>query len=158
MNITSPIVIAVSLFLVGCLTQIDLSMISPQMSKEQVIAALGKPKNVAVQGRTEYFTYESEASYFDGRIGGEFLYVRFIDGKVESYGRKGDFDSTKNPAIDVNTRSTVDTKITQAGGGSIDLEVELRRLDRLRKDGLISDADFESQKKKLLERAIDQPK
>ena len=29
-------------------------------------------------------------------------FVRLVNGKVESYGKVGDFDSAKNPALDIN--------------------------------------------------------
>jgi hypothetical protein len=31
-------------------------------------------------------------------------FVRLKDGKVESYGKAGDFDSAKNPALDVTIK------------------------------------------------------
>lgn len=157
MKLSLLFLISSLILLPGCLTQKDLSKISVGMSKQDVIAQLGKPKDVAVQGRVEYFTYEGEAGYFDGRIGGDFKFIRFIDGKVESFGKKGDFDSTKDPTININTKSTVEGSVTTKGSPAFDLEVELRKLDRLKKDGLINEADFEAQKKRLLEKASGNP-
>ena len=86
----------------GCMSSPNMAKINLGMSKQDVISKLGNPRNVAAQGNYEYFTYEGEASYADGKLGGEYYFVRFVGGKVESYGRRGDFDSTKNPAVDIN--------------------------------------------------------
>ncbi len=94
-----------SLLLAGCLLDPDMSKVSLGMTKQEVIAALGKPETVAAKGNYEYLMYEGEASYSDGRLGGEFYFVRLVDGKVESYGKKGDFDSTKNDALDINIKT-----------------------------------------------------
>lgn len=98
-------VLSAVLILAGCLSRPDFARINIGMSKEEVIARIGEPRNIAAQSGLEIFTYEGEASYADGKLGGEFYYVRFVNGKVESYGNKGDFDSTKNPAMDINIKT-----------------------------------------------------
>lgn len=65
------------------------------MTKDEVINAIGTPDSTAAQGAAEYleyqhFVYASLNHY-------EYFYVRLINGKVDSYGRRGDFDSTKPP-------------------------------------------------------------
>ena len=42
--------------------------------------------------------------YLNYRIGHDMLYIRIIDGCVESYGRLGDFDSTKVPETTLNLK------------------------------------------------------
>lgn len=39
-----------------------------------------------------------------GTLVAEEFFVRIIDGKVDAFGEKGDFDGTKNPAIDVTVK------------------------------------------------------
>lgn len=151
MKMIALLTVAVAVAAAGCVTRKDLTKLSLGMSKAEVIAELGKPKYDSVQGRAEYLTYESERSYFDGQVGGDFLYVRLIDGRVESFGQRGDFDSTKDPTLQVITRSTIDATISGDRASAADIESELRRLDLLRKAGLISDADYESAKAKLLD-------
>jgi len=50
------------------------------------------PDRVAAKGNTEYLIY----SYRNDEY-----FIRLIDGKVEAYGRQGDFDSTKDPTMNL---------------------------------------------------------
>jgi len=77
-------------------------------------------------------------------------FVRFINEKVESYGNMGDFDSTKDPRqviIDKTDKITIDSV------NKFDLATELAKLDKLKKDGLISAEDYEVLKKRAIEKA-----
>jgi hypothetical protein len=69
------------------------------MSKAQVIEALGRPHQVAAQGRAEYLTYNLPRSGSDDVWYGRTVpyFVRIVDGKVESYGVRGDFGTTVQP-------------------------------------------------------------
>jgi len=130
------------------LSKPDLSKISIGMSKQEVLAELGDPHDVARQGDVEYLTYNFDHP-FDGRPAiVDSYYVRFVDGAVESYGRKGDFDSTKDPAVEVR-----EVRVERDGAEEpCDLYSELRKLEELRADGLLTDEEFKDQKKKVLER------
>jgi len=132
------------LALTGCLSRPDFSRISIGMTKDEVIAKLGKPRNRAVNGDTEFFTYEGEASYADGRLGGEFYYVRFLSGKVLSFGNKGDFDSTKDPALNINLKQQ------RQPTGSKDVAGELKKLQTLRDENLISE-ELQRLRQKILD-------
>jgi outer membrane protein assembly factor BamE (lipoprotein component of BamABCDE complex) len=130
-----------------------LNKISVGMTKEQVIAAIGEPVSKAAQGGAEVFRYHlstPEQMMWTG--GHNEYYVRFVEGRVESFGRMGDFDSTKNPTIEVRTDSNVqsDSKVKIDDSG--DLYTELKKLDELKKQGIITEQEFETQKKKLLDR------
>jgi hypothetical protein len=59
-----------------------------------VIAMLGNPYSVSATESTKYI------NYLLGR--NQMHYVRIVDGFVESYGRVGDFDSTKVPEQTMN--------------------------------------------------------
>ena len=145
--------IAISVTLSGCLIGPDLSKISPGMKKSEVIKALGKPRNVAVQKNVEYLEYEGEAGYADGKLGGKFYFVRLLDGVVESYGNKGDFNSTKNQTIDYNinqkTSGSVDQNITTTT--KKDLYTELKKLQTMKEEGIITQDEFNSLKRKAIE-------
>lgn len=70
------------------------------MTKQQVIAVMGPPTSVSAQGDTEYLRYMlSESGRAEYRGVRAPYFVKLIDGKVESFGRVGDFDSTKPPTI-----------------------------------------------------------
>jgi len=127
----------------GCSLGPSFDRIAVGFSKEQVEKALGKPDTIAVQGKTEDWKYEDDSWYF----------VRFIDAKVESFGSSGDFDSTKDKTekiiIDKIDRITSDKTVNT----SFDLATEISKLDKLKKDGLISAEDYELLKKKAIEKA-----
>jgi hypothetical protein len=101
--------IAIIAFLVGCTTSSDaLTELSVGMSKSEVIKLLGKPDSVSAKSGMEYLTYtlRTETSFTRNTWGYQGQYfVRLVNGRVESYGRVGDFDSTKDPTINVNIRN-----------------------------------------------------
>lgn len=116
-------------------TQENLNKISVGMTKQEVITQIGTPSSTAAKEGIEYLTYQLT----DGTSGGEAaacagvgvltlgltyalpdcrggrendFYVRLVNGKVDSYGRRGDFDSTKVPeaTINVNKKVTVENE------------------------------------------------
>ncbi len=90
--------------LAGCINmpkQSLLNRISVGMNKAEVIQTLGEPNSSAAQGNTEYFKYLMD----NWPLAPKPCFVRFIDGKVESYGNLGDFDSTKDPTIRVKFKA-----------------------------------------------------
>lgn len=80
-----------------------MNRISLGMSKNDVIRALGRPVSVSATDRTEYLNYRFAEETWNApdRVP---YFVRFRDGKVDAYGRLGDFDSTKTPAFNVNVK------------------------------------------------------
>ncbi len=89
---------------VGCATEDRINKVSAGMSKAQVIAAMGNPSSTAGEGETEYLNYNLLVR---GPLGGATpiqnqYFVRLRNGKVDAYGRKGDFNSTKDPTQNVN--------------------------------------------------------
>ena len=92
-----------AVLLVGCATSksLNLSSISIGMDKQKVITLKGEPFRVAAIDGLEYFVYRG----FDKELfkpNGFMVYeafIRFKDGKVEAYGRLGDFDSTKHKEL-----------------------------------------------------------
>lgn len=77
------------------------------MSKGDAIDALGDPVSVSAINGVEYLNYRFTETRDDVVYHRETPYfVRIINGKVESYGRSGDFDSTKTPTVKVETVTT----------------------------------------------------
>ena len=70
----------------------DFSKIKIGMSRGEVIAVKGKPFETAAKDGTEYLFYQEPYELKE-------YFVRLVDGKVDSYGRVGDFDSTKDPTL-----------------------------------------------------------
>ncbi len=100
------------LLLSGCTTAAKLNEISLGMSKQKVIEVLGTPSTTSATKGVEYMIYEFYGAW-DGRMrikgGSKNYFVRIKDGIVESYGQKGDFDSTKIS----ETKSTIDLNINK---------------------------------------------
>ncbi len=80
----------------GCATAPNFNGISLGMSKADVIKTLGSPSSVSAKGNTEYLKYELSPGLRTGDVNPPEYFVRLINGKVESYGKVGDFDSTKD--------------------------------------------------------------
>src|SRR5665213_367646 len=89
-------VICATAFLFGCATAGQMNRLSLGMTKQQVIDVMGTPHSVAAHENTEYLNYfltEDETKAYYGTTTPYF--VRLINGKVDAYGRRGDFDSSK---------------------------------------------------------------
>jgi hypothetical protein len=92
--------------LVGCATAPRMNRLSVGMTKQDVCSTLGDPDSSASPGGgVEVLRYElttKERPY--GLISREY-FVRLVNGKVESYGKMGDFDSTKDPTLNFNIKN-----------------------------------------------------
>jgi Small protein A (tmRNA-binding) len=103
-------VLILMLLIVGCATSHKINKISFGMTKQQVIEVLGPPVSTSAKSGVEYLNYRfsetDDDAFFDITTP---YFVRIVDGKLESYGRLGDFDSTKTP----ETKSTIDLNINK---------------------------------------------
>ena len=147
------LVVLLCLGLCGCATMSQkMNSISLGMSKDEVMKKMGNPISTSATENTEYLNYSLVESA-DGIIGyPRPYYVCIRDGKVISYGRKGDFDTTKDPTqvIKVIGDLKSDEKIKIQTENNGELENKLKTLNKLLSDGLITKSEFEEQKKKLL--------
>ncbi len=145
--------LCVLLFLSGCATAYKINKVSLGMSKGQVITAIGRPVSVSAQGQCEYLNYRfSETS--DNATHGITTpyYVRLVHGKVESYGRMGDFDSTKDDRkIIVERKDEVKADI-KTSSDKQDMYTELMKLNELKEKGIISEDEFATEKAEILKR------
>ena len=86
----------------------DFSLLSIGMSQREVIQMLGRPDDMASRDGTVYLNYIYTPWYDHNGADGnaEYYFVRLINNKVDSFGKKGDFDSTKDPRqiIDINIK------------------------------------------------------
>jgi SmpA / OmlA family len=91
--------------LAGCATFSEkMNELSIGMTKEQVIEVLGQPASTSAKDNLQYMKYKFRR---DNQLLPPQHFVRLVDGKVDAYGRIGDFDSTKP----LETRSTIDLNI-----------------------------------------------
>lgn len=96
-------VLLLSLGFVGCATTSTINNISLGMTKVEVIKTIGNPNSISAKGDLEYLKYNFAPlirDADDSRNSYDY-FVRLVNGKVESYGKVGDFDSTKDPALDI---------------------------------------------------------
>ena len=93
----------------GCATTSNTNRLSIGMTKQEVVAAMGQPTSAASPGNgVEILRYDlssAVATVILARHGiasnPQDYFVKLIDGKVTSYGKVGDFDSTKDPTLNV---------------------------------------------------------
>jgi len=104
--------IILSFFFVGCTgTTANLNRISVGMTKAEVIEQVGRPDSVSAKDNAEYLVYywaTPKQIFVDENSLPEY-YIKLIDGKVTSYGKKGDFDSTQVP----ETKTTIDLNVNK---------------------------------------------
>ncbi len=97
--------------LIGCATGADkwtadkMNSIEIGMTRDRVIELLGMPSSTSAIESKVYLSYYLRERHYGTRP----FFVRLIDGKVESFGRRGDFDSTKvkenKTTLDVNIKN-----------------------------------------------------
>ena len=116
--------LATSLLCSGCLVSTalapsanKLSKIELGMNKAEVIEQMGKPDSIRAKGNTEYLVYRlaTEKDYSAAWIGDavahkDDYFVRLVDGSVDAYGRIGDFDSTKDPQMQIDLDADIRTE------------------------------------------------
>ncbi|GBE07069.1 MAG TPA: outer membrane protein assembly factor BamE [Phycisphaerales bacterium] len=94
----------------GCATTIKTNNLSIGMTKQEVIAVMGEPISTSAISGLEVFRYHLQtAEQIIWKGGHNEYFVRFVNGKVESYGKMGDFNSTKVP----ETKSTIDLNVNK---------------------------------------------
>ena len=134
--------VAMSFVLAGCATAGKISRVQIGMSQAQVVGVMDKPASTSRKGDVEYMNYAlsdtgDQAFYGVTRP----YYVRLVNGRVDSYGHTGDFDSTKDPTLNINTAGST---------GQKDLYTELTKLKALLDSGAITQEEYDVQKRKLL--------
>ena len=133
------------LTLLGCAMAQRINDVQVGMTREEVISAIGKPTSISAKDGIKYLNYRFSET-IDHAIQGVTIpyYVRLINGRVDSYGRAGDFDSTQKPTVRVDTEESVNFQ------GNDDLYNSLRKLKELRDEGVLTEEEYQEQKQKLL--------
>ncbi|MDR3457873.1 MAG: hypothetical protein P4N60_10540 [Verrucomicrobiae bacterium] len=84
--------------LLGCATAPKTNRLAFGLSKQQVVAVMGRPASTAACAEVEVLRYQLSATgheAFHHRT--EEYFVRLVNGKVESFGKAGDWVSHKGP-------------------------------------------------------------
>ena len=144
------LLLLLSLGLAACATQATkLASLQIGMTKAEVLERMGDPTSVAANGGAEYLTYYL---CVEGCVGTPLLirrenfYVKLTNGSVESFGNRGDFGTTATPTVKVQQETTV----TTSGNPKADAYLELRKLKDLLDSGVLTQAEFDIQKRKIL--------
>jgi hypothetical protein len=175
MKTLSCAALGILLFLAACHQSkppVDLSRVSVGMTKQEAIEQLGRPDKVAVNRGVEYLQYEAyDDSVWDweGRRNYRWFFVRIVDGHVDTFGDKGDFDSTKDPTVHVKVDQRIDQTTTTKTADpddsetkppprvknhdKFDLAAELKHLDQMKTDGLLTDAEYADLRKSAIDKA-----
>lgn len=140
--------------LTGCMAMIfgtadQLNKVSVGMTRDEVIHTLGEPKSISASGDLEYLQYRWVKTVIaaDGNFPDDY-FIAIRNGRVVSYGKKGDFDSARPPTQHLEVNETV--KGLEPRQQSGDLYTNLEKLKALKDEGVITDAEFQAQKTKLL--------
>lgn len=137
----------------GCATAQKMNQIRVGMSKSQVIAIIGPPVSVSAKDGIEYLNYKLSETGDDAFLGlGTPYYVRIVNGRVDAFGRHGDFDSTKTPTIRIEKDETIKQDSNIKVEEKPDLYKELLKLKELKDQGIITDEEFELKKKEILKK------
>jgi hypothetical protein len=76
------------LLLMGCASASKMNAVQLGMTKDQVIDAIGSPSSTSEMANTQYLKYQLCSDWiFTDRY-----YVRLTDGRVDAFGRVGDFN------------------------------------------------------------------
>jgi hypothetical protein len=76
------------MLLMGCVGASKMNAVQLGMTRDQVVDAIGSPSSTSEMGNTQYLKYQLCSDWiFTDRY-----YVRLTDGKVDAFGRVGDFN------------------------------------------------------------------
>jgi hypothetical protein len=114
------IIMLMLVLLTNCATTKEVNTVSLGMTKAEVLRIMGTPRGVSAIEGVEYLEYHLWRGYGVGSEWAEaprwernfwdpveIFFVRLKEGKVDAYGKKGDFDFTKVP----ETKETIDLNI-----------------------------------------------
>jgi hypothetical protein len=77
-----------ALLLAGCATAAKMNEVQLGMTRDQVVGAIGTPSSTSEMGATQFLKYQLCTDWiFTDRY-----FVRLTDGKVDAFGRVGDFN------------------------------------------------------------------
>lgn len=95
----------------SCAGTTKTNRLSVGMTKSEVIDTMGRePDSTSAKNGVEYMTYLLWRDFWDRRPGdySDRYYVKLLNGRVDSYGRAGDFEPSK--AIELNQTVNVNVK------------------------------------------------
>jgi len=132
------------------------------MEKKEVLARVGHPTKTTFVNGLELFEYQAYDRYGAIKVNERSSFIRFADGRVEAFGLKEELDA-KRPtaggpgrgpkAAPGRGEASAAAQPQATPAPSFDLRAELEKLEKLKKDGLISEAEFGELRQKVLDKA-----
>jgi hypothetical protein len=153
-----PLLLIVGGLLVGCATSNQLDSLQVGMTKDQVVALLGKPDSTGAQANIEYLTYYLNVATSDGPGRDQPYFVRLVDGKVESFGRFAQmYDLASRPVAGMPPVGSYPpgsgpygVATASVAPAAPDLAAQIAKLKELKDQGVLTDDEFQKAKAKLL--------
>lgn len=154
---TVSIALLLLALLSGCSTTADkLNDVRIGMTKDQVIALLGKADSMSAQANIEYLTYylSTDSDSFNR----ERAYsVRLVDGKVESFGRFMQLFDIYNrpvtgaaPMMGPSSMMGSTQVIRVPASNANDIASQITRLKKLKDEGTLTEEEFQKAKEKVI--------
>jgi len=151
----APLFALAAAAMVGCAKpDLDFGKLRIGMDKKDVIARAGQPTRTSMVNGFELFEYEAYDRHGAIKVNERSSFVRFANGRVDALGTREEVDPAKVPA----SRPAAEAKLGASSGTgpaapAFDLRTELEKLEKLKKDGLISEAEFKDLRQRVLEKA-----
>lgn len=139
----------------GCTRpDLDVSRLRAGMTKKEVLERTGSPSRMTVTNDTEVWEYEAYERYGAIKVNQRSRFVRFVRGQVDAFGTLEDLKAGRAAQGAQAPAMKGGAPISQAPAApAFDLRTELEKLEKLKKDGLISEAEFQELRKKVLDKA-----
>ena len=138
---------------------LDFVKVRPGMTKKEIVTRIGEPTRTKVVGGRDIFEYEAYDRYGAIKVNQRSQYIAFVDGKVEAYGNIEDLGTLKpyvpklgaerkaEPTLAPSTpAAAVPGTLTQG------LRADLENLEKLKRDGLVSEAEYKDLRQKVLDK------
>lgn len=81
------VVTLLSLLTLGCASASKMNNVNIGMTREQAVATMGPPTSTSAKGDVEYLNYRLSSGFLTT----DDYYVRLKAGRVDAFGRSGDF-------------------------------------------------------------------
>ena len=155
-KITALLLLGLGFLIAGCNSASNMNKVRIGMTKDEVLTILGQPDSTSAQANVEYLTYYliADTSYY-GRD--QPYMVRLVNGKVESFGRFAQLFDLYNRPVTGAIPGDANFPAPQIGATTVvrvppaaDVASELEKLAKLKEQGVLSDAEFQAAKAKLL--------
>ena len=161
--LAAPLLIVPIAVSMGCTKpDLDVSKIRVGMTKKEVLERVGEPSRTTVINDTEVHEYEAYDRYGAIKINSRSRFIRFVGGKVESFGTLEELKAggPTRPSTEARPKAspedrggTVNGQAAPPSSTAFDLRTELEKLEKLKKDGLISEAEFSELRQKVMDKA-----